>query len=157
MNVRLVYFAYGSNMNTKRIRSRVPLATVIGRARLLDKRMVCNKKGEDGSGKANLVDSPGDLVWGVLYEVDLAKLDKLDQAEGGYQRTKLQVWTEQGNPVTAEVYVSKKLAADPMPYDWYKKLIIAGAREHQLPRDYLEYLEQLPSKPDLRKKGCNFI
>ena len=145
---KIMCFAYGSNMYTDRMRSRVPSATVVGPAKLPDKRLVCSKKSKDGSGKANLADSPGDPVWGVLYEVDLAELDRLDRAEGGYQRTSLQVWARQGSPVTAEVYVSTELTADPVPYESYKELIVAGAREHKLPRDYVEYLEQLPSKPD---------
>lgn len=144
---RIMCFAYGSNMYTDRMRWRVPSATVVGPAKLPDKCMVCNKKSKDGSGKANLADSPGGAVWGVLYEVDLAELDRLDRAEGGYQRTSLQVWARQGSPV-AEVHVSTELTADPVPYEWYKELIVAGAHEHELPRDYLVYLEQLPSKPD---------
>lgn len=156
MNTRII-FAYGSNMNEEWLRSRAPSAEVIGRARLPNKRMVCNKKGKDGSGKANLVDSPKDVVWGVLYEIDSAELERLDKAEGGYQRTTLQILTEQGNTIEAEVYISTKLTNDATPYNWYKDLILKGAREHQLPEDYLEYLEQFPSKDDPRKGRRNFI
>lgn len=117
--MRTMYFAYGSNMNTERMRSRTPSAKVIGRARLMDKRMVCNKKSRDGSGKANIVDSPGDYVLGVLYEIDLAELDRLDRAEDGYQRTNLPVWTEKDGPLTAFVYISMNVTTDPVPYEWY--------------------------------------
>ena len=157
MDTKIIYFAYGSNINTEHLRSYVPSAKAIGRARLLKKRMMCNKKSRDNSSKANLVDSRGDAVWGVLYEIDIAELDKLDRAEGGYERTTLQVLTDQGDAVTAEVYTSTRVTTDPTPYDWYKELILKGAREHQLPGDYLEYLEQLPSKTDPRKRGRNFI
>ena len=152
MNTKII-FAYGSNMYTKKLRSSTPSAKVIGRARLLGKRMVCNKKSKDGSGKANLVDSPGNVVWGVLYEIDSAELDKLDKAEGSYQRTTLQVLNEQGNTITAEVYISTKVTTDPTPYDWYKNLILQGARKHRLPKDYLEYIKKLPSKADLGRRG----
>ena len=153
MERRVYYFAYGSNMVTKRLCSRVPSAKVIGRARLLNKRMVCNKKSIDGSGKANLVDSPGDAAWGVLYEVNTEELSKLDRAEGGYQRLTVQVLTDEGDPIESEVYISTKLTTEPTPYDWYKDLIINGACEHELPREYLKYLMQLPSRTDLSKKG----
>lgn len=143
-----MYFAYGSNMHTKRLRSHVPSATVIGPAKLLDKRLVFNKKSSDGSGKANVVDSPDDLVWGVLFEVDSTELAALDLAEGGYERTSLEVWTPDGNPVVGQVYASTQLTPNPLPYDWYKTLVVAGASEHQLPREYLDYLQDLPSKPD---------
>ena len=82
MDTKIIYFAYGSNINTEQLRSYVPSAKPLGRARLLNKRMVCNKKSRDNSGKANLVDSHSDAVWGVLYEIDLVELDKLDRAEG---------------------------------------------------------------------------
>lgn len=151
MGRKAYYFAYGSNMVTKRLRSRVPSAKVIGQAKLLNKRMVCNKKSIDGSGKANLVDSLGDVVWGVLYKVDIEELSKLDRAEGGYQRLAMQVLTNEEDFIESEVYISLRLTTDPTPYDWYKDLIISGACEHELPSDYLEYLKQLPSRPDSRK------
>ena len=143
----VMYFAYGANMSSERLRSHVCCARAIGRAKLLNQRMVCNKKGEDGSGKANLIESPGDVVWGVLYEVDSAELHKLDRAEGGYNRMSTQSMTEGDNPIDVDVYVSTKLTADPIPYTWYKDIILCGAREHELPTGYLQYLEQLPSKP----------
>jgi len=139
-------------MSSERLRSHVCFARAIGRAKLLDKRMVCNKKGEDGSGKANLIESPGDAVWGVLYEVDSAELDKLDSAEGGYHRMSTQSITKGNNPLEVEVYISTKLTADPTPYEGYKKVILRGAREHELPTGYLQYLEQLPSKPDPKRE-----
>ncbi len=151
MGREVYYFAYGSNMVTKRLRSRVPSAKVIGQARLLNKCMVCNKKSIDGSGKANLVDSPGDVAWGVLYKVDTEELSKLDKVEGDYQRLTIQVLTNEEGFIESEVYISMKLTGL-TPYDWYKDLIISGACEHELPRDYLKYLKQLPSRPDLSKK-----
>lgn len=144
-------FAYGSNMETERLRSRAPSATVIGPAKFPDKRMVFNKRSMDGSGKANLVDSPGDLVWGVLFTLDSTSFDRLDRAEGGYERKSLTVWTSEGNPVVAEVYTSTQLTSKPVPYEWYKNLVLAGAREHELPQEYLDYLEGLPSKADPSK------
>lgn len=138
-------------MVTKRLCSRVPSAKVIGQARLLNKRMVCNKNSIDGSGKANLVDSPGGVAWGVLYKVGAEELSKLDKVEGDYQRLTMQVLTNEEGFIESEVYISMKLT-DLTPYDWYKDLIISGACEHELPRDYLKYLKQLPSRPDLSKK-----
>jgi len=145
---RTTYFAYGSNMDAEWLRSRVPSATVIGPATLLDKRMLFNKRSIDGSAKANLVDSRGDHVWGVLFEVDSTELGTLDSAEGGYERTGLTVCTAGGNPVVAQIYTSTELTPNPVPYKWYKNLVLAGAREHELPQEYLDYLESLPSKPD---------
>jgi len=108
--------------------------------------MLCNKKSVDGSGKANLVDSPGDIVWGVLYEFDSKHLSDLDRIEGGYKRINISVTLPNGTQIEAQTYQSDKLTGDPVPFDWYKNLIVQGAREHNLPQEYIDYLKGIPSK-----------
>ena len=147
MSKKVAYFAYGTNMSTKRLKERVRSARHRGCAKLPNKRLVCNKKSKDGSSKANLTDSSGATVWGVLYEIDSAELDKLDGVESGYIRISLDVTTDQDSWVKAYIYVSSELTGDARPYDWYKELMIRGAREHQLPASYMKYLEQIPTKP----------
>ena len=44
--------------------------------------------------------------------------------------------------------LSETLTADPVPYAWYKRLVIEGAREHGLPADYVAMLEAWPERPD---------
>jgi len=145
-------------MNTERLQEpgRAPSAKPLCRAKLPNKRLVCNKKSRDCSGKANLIDNTEDTVWGVLYEIDSAELDKLDKAERCYTRKRLDVITDQDSSVKAYVYVSSELTEDARPYDWYKELMVKGAREHGLPASWVEYLEQLPSKPMPAKEKCNF-
>lgn len=133
-------------MSSTRMIGRVPSAKSLGRARLDNKRMVCNKRSKNGSGKANVQDSPGEVAWGVLYEISSKELANLDKAEGGYDRVSLQVWTSDDVPVEAEVYISRMLTDDPKPFDWYKEFIVSGAQEHRLPESYIEYLKRLPSK-----------
>ena len=154
MSKTVKIFAYGSNMSTERLQNRVSSTKPLGCAKLPDKSLVCNKKGEDGSGKANLTDTAGDTVWGVLYEMDSAELGKLDRYEKGYSRKSLDVITEQGSSAKAYVYVSSQLTADTRPYHWYKNLMIKGAREHHLPESYIsQCLEKLGSKPDPRPRS----
>jgi len=156
MTKKVAYFAYGANMSTGWLKRYVPSAKPLGHAKLLDKRLVCNKKSKDGSGKANLANSIGDAVWGVLYEIDSTELDKLDRVEGGYTRVRLDVITNQGSSIKAYVYISFELTDDARPHDWYKELMVKGAREHQLPPFYMKYLEQIHSKPNPVKEGCHF-
>jgi hypothetical protein len=118
---------------------------------LVDKRLVFNKRSADGSGKANLADSPGEVVWGVLYELDSADLFELDRAEAGYQRVTLTILSEDGNQIEAQTYVSNDLTPEPIPYDWYKQLVTDGAEEHRLPRKYIQALASLPAKPDPKR------
>lgn len=148
MMTRVLYFAYGSNMLSERLCSRIPSAQAIGCARLEDWRLVFNKRSVDGSAKANLVESPGDTTWGVLYEIEAQDLERLDKVEGGYRR--ISVWAREpdGEMVEAVTYVSAELTDEQTAYDWYKDTVIAGAREHNLPQEYIAYLERLPSKPN---------
>lgn len=150
MGAKVLYFAYGSNMKTDCLSKRIFSAKPVGLGRILNKKLVCNKRSRNSSGKANLEDSQGDVVWGVLYEMDSPDLDRLDKAEGGYQRTTMYVQTDKDKSVPAEVYISTELTPEAIPYDWYKKLLVCGAQEHQLPEDYIEFLKKLPSKAGIK-------
>jgi len=48
--------------------------------------------------------------------------------------------------VIAEVYVSNRYTDNPIPFDWYKKLMLQGAIEHGLPSEYIEYLKGIHSR-----------
>lgn len=145
--MRILYFAYGSNMCTKRLYSRIGSARARGQGFVTDKTVLFNKRSADGSGKANLSFSPGRTAWGVLYEIETHDVNTLDRVEGGYDRVLVQVYRPTGDLVVAVTYVSTRLTKEPAASEWYKRLIIQGAREHNLPREYIAYLEQLPLKP----------
>ena len=146
--MQALYFAYGSNLCASRLRRRVASAVVVGRARLPGRRLVTDKLGRDGSGKANLREDAAATVWGVIYEIHSSHWAELDACELGYSRVSLEVVTEAGERLLAQTYVSETLTADPVPYAWYKRLVIEGAREHGLPADYVAMLEAWPERPD---------
>jgi gamma-glutamylcyclotransferase len=137
-------------MSSPHFFSRITSAEIIGPAFLNDKRISFNKRSNDGSGKANLVKRAGDITWGVLYEIDFHDLETLDRVEVGYERVGEQEWKLDGTVVEAVTYVSKILTDYPRAYQWYKELVLSGARENDLPQDYIAHLERLPSKPDRR-------
>ncbi|MFY9447020.1 MAG: gamma-glutamylcyclotransferase [Dethiobacteria bacterium] len=89
---------------------------------------------------------PGDVVWGVLYEVDSKHLSDLDRIEGGYKRINISITLPNGKRLEAQTYQSDKLTGDPVPFDWYKNLFVQGAREHNLPQDYIDRLNEIPSR-----------
>ncbi|WP_287158200.1 gamma-glutamylcyclotransferase [Chloroflexus sp.] len=86
-----------------------------------------------------------------MYEMNDSDAEQLDRIEKGYQRIRIRVWQPHGETLEAVTYQSTQLTDDPVAYDWYKDLLITGAREHHLPQDYIAYLEQLPAKPDKTK------
>lgn len=103
-----------------------------------------------------------DKVWGVLFSVGNEDQEKLDRAEGvghGYQKMRIHLDHYMNETMAllsttriwAETYVATKRDAKYLPYDWYKNYVITGAVEQKFPEDYIEYLQQIPSKIDQNK------
>jgi gamma-glutamylcyclotransferase (GGCT)/AIG2-like uncharacterized protein YtfP len=143
--MRALYFAYGSNLSSARLRLRVASARVVGAACLRGYRLTCDKRGADGSGKANLCSDAAGRVWGAVYALDPADWPVLDACETLYTRIGVRV-EARDRELTAQTYRSDALTGDPVPFAWYRRLILEGAREHDLPEDYLRALEALPSR-----------
>lgn len=140
----VLYFAYGSNMSTKRLRERIPNAQPIGAAALNDYEFSCNKKSKDSSSKGNISPRKNATTWGVLFEIPLDDLKRLDEIEGGYERIAINVL--RGNQsIESVTYISQRISTAP-PYDWYMNYIIEGAREHGLPDDYIQSLSRITAK-----------
>ena len=146
----VLYFAYGSNLKEGRMRQRVPSARTETVAFLDHHRLVCNKRGRDGSAKANLARDAGHRVWGVLYRIEPGHLTLLDRFETGYERVEVEVCTAAGDAHRASTYRSDRVTREPIPFAWYRELILEGAREHGLPAEYLKLLEALPARSDGR-------
>src|SRR5438128_1900656 len=62
----MLYFAYGSNMLTQRLKARVPSASPKTVAVLFDHGLRFHKRSQDGSGKCDIVKCPGEVVHGVV-------------------------------------------------------------------------------------------
>jgi gamma-glutamylcyclotransferase len=146
-------FAYGSNMLSRRIRERVPSARCIGIAVLRGHELRWHKAGQDGSAKCDVITSSGPdaIVHGAIYEIAAAEKILLDKAEGlgaGYNEKQVQVESNWGT-VTTWVYHATNIDASLVPFAWYKALVVAGAREHELPSDYVAKIEAVPARSDL--------
>jgi len=137
-----LYFAYGSNMASARLRERAPAAHALGAALLPDYAWRCNKRSADGTARANLVPAKGAETWGVLYEVQARDWEALDRAEPGSERISVEV-VRDGVRGAAQTYVSDHVAADWSPATWYLGLLVAGAREHALPPAWIAAIEAL--------------
>ena len=136
------YFAYGSNMSSARLLTRVPAARSLGRAQLTGFRLAWNKPGIDGSGKANIVLAAAETVWGVLYHFPRSAWDALDQIERDYTRESHSVIDHKGAAVSTQLYRwhCEPHVADRTPHAWYRDHLVSGAREHQLPIDVIAAL-----------------
>lgn len=147
----MYYFAYGSNMLAERLRRRVPSAEPWTTARLPGHDLRFHKRGADGSGKcdAYATGRPGDEVMGVVYRIAPAELAALDRVEGGYRRLRLAVAAGRGVS-RAFLYVARPVFVDAAlsPFVWYQELVVAGARQHALPRPYVRRLAATVAEPD---------
>ncbi len=133
-------------MRIERMCARVSSARALGAAQLSAHRFVFNKRGRDGSAKANLVRDADARVWGVVYEIAAHHLEVLDGYEGGYERRRLEVRMPD-RTVESHVYLSQRLIDDPRPFDWYREHVLVGAAQHGLPEPYRSFLEAFPWKP----------
>ncbi len=110
------------------------------------------KRSQDGSGKADVGRSRlrGARVWGVLYNVDVQGLARLDAGEEGYRRRRASVLLRNGRCTKAWIYVSTPNQRDEslLPYAWYKRFLVEGAIEHRLPRGYVASLEGIVAIED---------
>lgn len=128
-----LYFAYGSNMSTERMRARIPRATPMGRACWSGMRLAFNKIGQDGSGKANLVEDPEAEAWGVLFSIPHDDWASLDEFEPGYVRVECAVVIDSGEGFAAQVYLGVGETREVPPHSWYRDHLHRGAIEHGLP------------------------
>ena len=161
-NARFLYFAYGSNMFTRRLTARTPSAIAVGIGYIAGHRLTFDKVSKDGSGKcdAEATGRAGDRTHGVLFEISSSEKPQLDRFEGlnqGYREEKVRVVTSAGGAREAVTYVATSKDPALFPYDWYKALVIAGAVEHGLPDPYIEWLRTFHSQadPDAKRRAEN--
>ncbi len=136
------YFAYGSNMSSKRLRARTESARALGVYTLPGFSLRFHKVGKDGSGKCDAFHTgdDADRVVGVLYDLDSADEAPLDRIEGlgwGYRKEQVRVHGRQGSVESAFTYCAIRIDASLRPYSWYREHVLAGAREAGLPEDYV--------------------
>jgi hypothetical protein len=138
----IYYLAYGSNMLPRRIELRLGRCRAIGMASLAEYSLRFHKRGRDGSGKCDAFHTgdPSDVLYGVVYALNEAQREMLDDFEGpGYVSRDVSVRARPG-VLTAYAYVAKAahVDLDLLPFHWYKSIVEAGARAHNLPAHYVE-------------------
>lgn len=154
------YLAFGSNLHPARLGARTPSARALGAAPLPGWQLAFHKRSHDGSGKCSLVETrhPEDLAYGVVYALDPADRPALDRAEGlgaGYELRTLEL--EAFGEVFFYVAQASHVDDTLVPYDWYHRFVLEGARHHRLPQAYLRWLEAVPTitDPDPERVALN--
>jgi gamma-glutamylcyclotransferase len=162
MSGSILYFAYGSNMATQRLRARIASARRVCIASLSGHRLAFHKVSDsDRSGKcdASHTGDPSDRVLGVVYSLAHGAFTALDRFEGrgvGYERRCLTVHSTLGEALEAEVYLATRIDPSLRPFDWYKEHVLRGAVAAALPAPYIASIDavaaQLDPDPQRRRR-----
>ena len=162
-DIKAYYFAYGSNMLSEQMRVRIPSADIetAKPAVLKGYRLAFNIPGQIFSSTvANVVEDSESDVWGVLYEANHDELiRRMDFYEAVHQDEYHPDWLEvlpdgDHESVTALVYRNETASDSGEPSAGYVARMLQGASGHDLPRDYVQQLEELHAslvyKEDMR-------
>ena len=141
-------FAYGSNMSTEFIREYCPSAAFVMRANLPNFQVEFRHYSGDFEGAiSSIIEAPGEMVKGVIYEIDGKEILALDILEsvpqGIYRRDTFLVLGEDGKWHHADLYRVAKPSGPYPPSKRYVDLMVAGAKEHQIDPDYTARLVSL--------------
>jgi hypothetical protein len=151
------YAAYGSNLHPLRLRERITSAEPVAAGFLADRSLRFHKRSRDESGKCNIViGSEGVHV--AVFDISLEDKTTLDRIEGigaGYVSTDVEV---PGIGVCATYVADEKYVDDALvPYDWYRELVLLGARAQRFPQAYLDAIAATPCRedPDPERRALN--
>ena len=142
------YFAYGSNLSQGRMKQRTGAVPPARKASLNHYRLSFNLHADEAI-YANIVPSPQSIVWGVAYWISGEMMNALDGYEavalGHYRRSRVEVETENGERLRTETYIGGErfVGEEGRPSKAYLQFILAGAREHNLPKSYVRRVEAI--------------
>lgn len=150
----IYYFAYGSNMDVALFQSKYKTAKALELVYLTNYKLTFDKYSKnDKSVVADLVKENGHKVFGILYQMNITDIPKLDKQEDGYEKERDIVKDGDGNTHRAYFYsVTNKDLAEGLPsLDYSKKMIIGlkdvlkiGPAEHgELGMELKKYIKHI--------------
>lgn len=154
-----IYLAYGSNLHPRRLEARVGAVRLLGSVRLPGWSLRFDKRGGDGSSKANLHATPHSdtIAWAAAYALRSDQVGRLDQFEGcghGYEALPISIKLD-SEPVVAFTYLAPAhwISQDLLPFDWYVDLIVSGATHHGFDASYVREItrQDVCADPDHRR------
>ena len=153
------YFGFASNMKkTRMMNCKNPKFISIGK--LKDYKLVFAGSANItwGGSMATITESPGETVWGAVWEVTSEDISNLDRQEGvhlgKFKRIELDIETDDGTiHCCAYKMCPPQCDVKGIPSHTYLNVIVAGAKEINLPSDYIAMLEGM--EHNSQKAGDN--
>ena len=139
----ILYFAYGSNMISARMKQRLGWEAPRRAATLKDFQLVFDQAGfnDPSWSPANIRLEQGGLVEGMVYEVEEKDLKILDGYEKYYQCLEVRVMATQEKNLDAVTYLSKKPHGEKPPTQEYLNFLLEG--KSFLSREYFDELSRI--------------
>lgn len=128
---KIYYFAFGSNINTERLKERSVNFVDIKSGFIKGYKLAFDKKalGKQGQTYANIQKSENSIVEGILYEVSeqcIKNLDKFEGVPNHYIRKEIDVFTK-NEIVKAWVYIAnEKMLSEGKPSKEYLSHLLSG-------------------------------
>ncbi|MCU7933912.1 MAG: gamma-glutamylcyclotransferase [Candidatus Thiodiazotropha sp. (ex Dulcina madagascariensis)] len=149
----MLYFSYGSNMSTRRLRERAPSARFVAVAKLKKHELRFHKVSKDGSGKCDASETGNNdhAVIGVVFDISETGKSELNRWEGlgnGYEEKPIELETLNGKTMNAVTYYATDINSALKPYSWYKNHVLSGAVENGLPKNYIKMIMGVESLTD---------
>ena len=124
------YFAYGSNLNKKRMLERCPNSKPKFTATLHNYKLIFSGWNRQWrGGVASIKPFRGERVSGAVYEVTEACLRQMDKHEAGYEKLNVTVFDEDNEPVPAITYIKSGQLEDSPPSQEYLAVIRQGYQD----------------------------
>ena len=145
-----LYFGFASNMNTERIHRNNPTAKYLTNGYIEDYELAFyspNGKAGSWGGAAGTLDKKiGGKLWGTIWTIGMENVKSLDKQEdvpNTYKRYEKDITAENGDKLKCVMYMMNEEAIvkgreNPSPK--YINTIREGAKEHNLPKEYQEWL-----------------
>ena len=132
----MYYFAYASNLNRKQMLERCPDSKPEFIATLPNYKLVfVGWSRQWRGGVASIRPFRGEKVFGAIYEISEQCLRRLDRYEGypaNYNRFKVTVFNESGEPVQAVTYIKAGQSEEAQPSPEYLSVIQQGYRDWEI-------------------------
>ena len=141
---KILYFAYGSNLNIEQMKRRCPDSVGISAAELSDYKLVERTY-------ADIEAAAGECVHGVLYRIseqDLANLDRYEGYPEYYTRKEIMVTDNSGTYCKALVYTMSEECGKRRDHgkysDRYRKICSDGAEYWGIPNAFSGNKDERP-------------
>ncbi len=148
---RLWYFAFGPAMLADTLHREVPDGQFICVAKLGSHALRFERPAADGSGEATAVatNSPADITWGVVWEMDDGRLESLEDLEriGPDCRWQdVEVGGVDGRRYAVTLAVVDRQTLDPSlrPQRGHRDRLVEAAHRHGFPRIYTDLVATAP-------------